>query len=173
MQQISARKRSKSGQALLEFALILPLLFLLIINVVNFGGMLFAWISVSNGARVGVQYYITSGATVGAPTAPSILAVKTLVQNDLHPLPNSGTSGLKVCVYPNTSGAWDCTTGATTPSVPAADTAENGITYPVAAVDVKYTFQPYISLWDFSRLGVHLTLPPTTIHKQAVMRIMQ
>ena len=38
------RKRisSCSGQSLLEFAILLPLLFLLVVNVVNFGGLLYA-----------------------------------------------------------------------------------------------------------------------------------
>ncbi|MGH9648694.1 MAG: PilZ domain-containing protein, partial [Bryobacteraceae bacterium] len=39
------------GQALIEFALVLPMAFLLIVNAVNFGAFLFAWISVANGAR--------------------------------------------------------------------------------------------------------------------------
>jgi hypothetical protein len=43
--------RSEQGQALIEYALLLPLLFLLIVNTVNFGGFLFAWITVSNAAR--------------------------------------------------------------------------------------------------------------------------
>ena len=59
------RRRKAGGQALIEFALILPLIFLLIVNVINFGGMLFAWICVSNASRTGVQYYITAGATIG------------------------------------------------------------------------------------------------------------
>jgi len=36
---------------------------------------------------------------------------------------------------------------------------------------VTYTYQPFISLWNFSKLGIHLTLPPTTLHRQSVMRL--
>src|SRR5665811_2013729 len=100
MKPIPKRHRSSSGQALIEFALILPLLFLLIVNVINFGGMLYAWICVSNAARTGAQYYITAGATVGAPEQPSVPDVQTLVLNDLHPLPNSANA--KVCVSTST-----------------------------------------------------------------------
>ena len=49
------------GQSLVELALILPLLFLLIVNVVNFGGVFFAWIAVADAARTGAQYWITGG----------------------------------------------------------------------------------------------------------------
>src|SRR5689334_16870203 len=53
------RRHTSRGQALIELALILPLLLLLIVNVVNFGGLLYAWITVSNAARAGAQYSIT------------------------------------------------------------------------------------------------------------------
>ncbi len=47
---------SEKGQALIEYALILPFIFLLIINLVNFGGFFFAWITVANAARAGADY---------------------------------------------------------------------------------------------------------------------
>ena len=58
MKQQGVAKRSAGGQALVESALVLPLLFLLVINVVNFGGMLYAWITVSNAARTGADYMV-------------------------------------------------------------------------------------------------------------------
>src|ERR1035437_3583550 len=69
------RHRSSSGQAPIEFALILPLLFLMIVNVINSGGFLFAWITVSDAARTGVQYMVMGGATVTAPKAPAAAQV--------------------------------------------------------------------------------------------------
>ena len=166
--------RSCEGQALIEFSLVLPLLFLLIVNVVNFGAMMYAWICVSNASRTGAQYYITSGASVGAPSPPSAAAVRTLVVNDLHPLPNSANA--QVCVALSTSVSWSCTAGATAPAtLPAADSGEGSpaIVFPVGAVDVSYPYQPLIPLWSFPRLGIRATLPPTTVHRRAVMRILQ
>jgi Flp pilus assembly protein TadG len=167
-------QRPSDGQALIEFALLLPLLFLLIVNVINFGGMLYAWITVANAARVGAQYYITGPATVGAPARPSESAVQALVITDLKALPNALAS--QVCVSTSLSGTVSCNTGsAPTGAPPAAETAEGTppITFAVAAVDVTYTYQPFIPLWDFSGLNIHATLPPTAIHRQAVMRILQ
>jgi len=174
----TSRGQSRGG-ALVEFALIFPLLFLLIVNVVNFGGFMYAWISVSNAARAGAQYWTTAGATIGGATQPSASTVQTLVANDLKPLLNSSTA--QVCVSASTdtiSGGKDttasCNTGSAPSSVPpSTDTSEGGITYPVGAVDVTYTYTPFISLWDFSALGIHATLPPTSIHRQAKMRILQ
>jgi Flp pilus assembly protein TadG len=159
--------RTRSGQALIEFSLMLPLLFLLIVNVINFGGMLYAWICVSNAARTGAQYFITGGATVGAPGIPTRAAVQTLVQNDLHPLPNSAT-GLQVCVSASNSATVSCDTGlAPAGTPPAVDTAEGSpaVTHPVGAVDVIYTYLPFIPR-DFPALRIHATLPPTAIHRQ-------
>jgi Flp pilus assembly protein TadG len=136
--------------------------------------MLYAWISVSNAARVGAQYLITGGATVGGPSPPSITAVQTLVLNDLHALPNSATA--QVCVSSSSSATVTCNTGsAPAGTPPAAESAEGtlGVTYLVGAVDVKYTYQPFIPLWEFPALRIHATLPPTAIHRQVVMRILQ
>jgi Flp pilus assembly protein TadG len=168
------RRQSSQGQALIECALILPLLFLLIVNVVNFGGMLYAWISVSNAARAGVQYYITGPATLGAPSRPSESAVQTLVMNDLYALPNALTA--QVCVSTSVSATVSCNTGTAPGSAPPpAETAEGTppLTFAVAAVDVTYTYQPFIPLWNFAALNIHATLPPTTIHRQAIIRILQ
>lgn len=167
------RQRSK-GQALIELALILPLLFLLIVNVINFGGMFYAWISVTNAARTGVQYYITAGATLGAPAPPAAMQVQTLVMNDLASLPNGATA--QVCVSTSASATVSCNMGAPPSTAPPpAESAEGSppLTYVVGAVDVTYAYQPFIPLWDFPRLKIHATLPPTTIHRQAAMRLLQ
>ena len=55
----------EKGQALIEYALMLPFIFLLIVNLVNFGGLFFAWITVANAARAGADYAVLGGASVG------------------------------------------------------------------------------------------------------------
>lgn len=167
----SKQRRSSKGGGLIEFALLVPLLFLLMINVVNFGGFLYAWIAVSNAARTGAQYLSTGNATIGAPTAPAVATVTALVNADLHALPNSSTA--QVCISKSSSVTVTCNTGtAPAGAPPAAEAAEGGITYVMGAVDVTYTYQPFIPLWDFTRLRIHATLPPTQLHRQAKMRIL-
>jgi hypothetical protein len=45
--------------------------------------------------------------------------------------------------------------------------------YVLAAVDVSYTYEPVIRFWDFPNLGIHLTIPPTRLHRRTLMRMVQ
>lgn len=47
---------SRRGQTLVEFALVLPLLALLLVMAVDFGRVFFGWVSIHNAARVGASY---------------------------------------------------------------------------------------------------------------------
>lgn len=155
------------GQALIEFALILPLVFLLIVNALNFGAFLFAWITVANGARAGAQYMAQGRATVGTPTAATAAQITTLVTADISSLLNRASLAVRVCK--NNNGIVACSgPGA---SLPPADPEPTR--YVLASVDVTYTYQPLVPLWNFGGLNIHATLPATTIHRQASMRMLQ
>jgi Flp pilus assembly protein TadG len=155
------------GQALIEFALILPLAFLLIVNTVNLGAFLFAWITVANGARTGAQYRVIGTASVGTNATPTTAQVTTLVTNDIASLLNRASLTVRVCT--NTNGTVACSGGGV--YTPPAD--PEPASYVLASVDVAYTYVPLISLWNFPALGIHATLPPTTIHRQVSMRVLQ
>jgi Flp pilus assembly protein TadG len=172
---------ASSGQSLIEFALIVPLLVLLVVNVVNFGSFMYAWIEVSNAARAGAQYMIMSGASLGHPRAATSASITQLVQDDLASLVNGATATVRVCT--NNNGVFDLTSGQIDASgnpVPCAAGNTDGFVdpeagdYVVATVDVSYTWQPLIPLFEFPRLGIHATLPGNlTIHRTAVMRMIQ
>ena len=52
------RRREKPvsrGQAMVEFALVLPLLALLLVVAIDFGRVFFGWVSLTNAARVGAK----------------------------------------------------------------------------------------------------------------------
>ena len=155
------------GQALVEFVLVIPVLFLLLVNAVNFGGFLFAWITVANAARTGTQYFIGRGATPGAPIAPAAAQVNTLVANDISSLLNRSSLTVRVCT--NKNAVVTCSGPGS--SVPPAD--PEPASYFSATVDVGYTYQPFIPLFDFTALAVHATLPGATIHSRGVMRVAQ
>jgi len=144
---------------------------LLIVNVVNFGAMIFAWISVANAARTGAQYLTTAGISVSGGGLPSAATIQTMVAADLASLPNQ--SSIQVCVSTTDVSCNKGTAPAGTP--PTAEPAEGSpaVTYLMGAVDVTYTFVPLIPVWDFPTLHIHATLPPTTVHRQAKMRILQ
>ena len=150
------------GQALVEFALIIPLVFLLVVNAVNFGGFLFAWITVANAARDGAEYMIMSSASPGTPSPATLAQVTALVTNDVTSLLNRTSVVVAICTN-KTTGATACTT-LFDPEAPA---------YTLATVDVTYTYKPFIPLFSFPQLGISATLPSTTIHRKAVMRMLQ
>src|SRR5690242_7748656 len=74
-------KRSREGQSLVEFALVLPMIVILIVNVVNFAGFFYAFVTVANASRSAGDYTImgkvaysgtdASGASAPALTAPT------------------------------------------------------------------------------------------------------
>ena len=165
---------SSGGNSLVEFALILPLILLLVVNIVNFGAFMYAWITVSNAARGGAQYMILGGASAGFPTQADASQISTMITNDVKTLPNAASVVVRVCT--NNNGTWDQISGGTT-ACSAAHT--DGFSDPeptsfvLATVDVTYTYQPLIPLWEFPKLGIHATLPPTTVHRTGVMRMIQ
>lgn len=50
------KKRVSRGQAMVEFALVLPLLALLLVMAIDFGRVFFGWVALQNVARVGANY---------------------------------------------------------------------------------------------------------------------
>jgi Flp pilus assembly protein TadG len=155
------------GQALIEFALILPLLFLLIVNMINFGGFFFAWITVANASRVGAQYAVIGGASVGTPSPATATQINNVVTEDVRSLLNGANPTVNICQNNNghvTALSGTCTGIASDPEP---------TTYLLTSVDVTYTYNPLIPLFSFPKLGIRATLPPTTIHRRAVMRVIQ
>jgi Flp pilus assembly protein TadG len=162
-----SKGNTEKGQSLIEFALLLPLIFLLIVNAVNFGGFLYAWITVANAARAGAEYALMGGAMASAPSTPTPAQVTALITNDVASLPNNASLQVRVCTNNNSTVTCTGTGTGTTPVDP-----EQPL-YVLTAVDVTYTYQPFIPLWELPGLRIHATLPPTTIHRKSVMRMMQ
>ena len=158
MRKAKSNRSCCAGQALIEFALALPLLLWLIINVVNFGGLLHAWVNVSNAARAGVQYMMMGGATVKSPIPATAAQIRALVYADLTTLRNGSSAVVNICINNN---------GTKVPSgcafLPAADPEPT--LYCVGGVDVTYTYTPYISGWLLPTLGT------TTVHRRASQRL--
>jgi Flp pilus assembly protein TadG len=157
-----ASVQKRAGQALIEFALIMPLVLLLAVNAVNFGGFIFAWITVAGAARDGAEYMMMSSASAGSPTAATAGQVTALVTSDVASLLNKASVLTAVCTN-NTTAANGCT-ALFDPEAP---------TYTLATVDVTYTYNPFIPLFSFPKLGISATLPSSSIHRKAVVRMMQ
>ena len=82
--------------------------------------------------------------------------------SDMASLLNSSNVVVAICTN-KTAAATACTT-LFDPEAPA---------YTLATVDVTYTYQPFIPLFSFPALGISPTLATTTVHRKAVMRMLQ
>jgi Flp pilus assembly protein TadG len=72
-----ARIRDQRGAAAIEFALVLPILLLLLFGIIEFGFVINSWISVTHAAREGVRVYALTndaaqGQTAGVNAAPGL-----------------------------------------------------------------------------------------------------
>jgi Flp pilus assembly protein TadG len=157
------------GQALIEYILVIPLVFVLAVNMVNFGAFFYAFVTVANAARAGADYAILGGASVasGHTAAASPSQITTLITTDIASLPNNPSLSVNICQ--NNNGTVTVLSG-TCSSMASDPEAAN---YVLTSIDVTYTYQPLIPLFSFPNLHIRATLPTTTIHRRAVMRSIQ
>ncbi len=64
-------RNTTRGQAMVEFALVAPLFFLLLFGIIEAGRFIFYYETLSNATREGARYAIVNGAnTLGCPSGP-------------------------------------------------------------------------------------------------------
>ena len=170
--QIKADKRlqAQRGQALVEYLLLLPIVFLLLVNMINFGGFFFAWITVANAARAGADYAVLGGASAGYPGSPNWSQLTGVITQETTSLPNGSTISVSACQNNNGTVTPYPGSGSSCTSAPSDPEPSH---YVLTSVKVTYTYQPFIAAFQFPNLGVYLTLPPTTITQQASIRSIQ
>jgi len=168
------RAAGDDGQTLIEFALMLPILVMLIFNAVNFGSFFFAFITVQDAARAGAQYAALGVSSAFNPAVASVADVTSVVQTALSYLPNAASATVSICQ--NNNGAITqlrstaaCSASATQPPADS-EVLAGTATYTTVIVDVSYTYSPAVNLPSIA--GWPLTVPPTTIHKAAIMRLL-
>jgi uncharacterized protein (UPF0333 family) len=157
------------GQALIEYILMIPLVFVLAVNVVNFGAYFYAFVTVANAARAAADYAILAGASVasGHTALPSPSQINTLITTDIASLPNNPSLSVNICQTNN--GPPQALLGSCSSIL--ADPEPTS--YVLTSIDVTYTYKPLIPLFSFPNLHINATLPTTTIHRRAVMRSLQ
>ena len=178
-QRRQVRRKGNGGQAMAELAAVVPFAFFLIILVVNFGGLMNAWISVANAVRTAGDYAILSGSSAGLPTQATSATLQSLINADMATLPNLSASNPQACVRWNDNGTLTiimempsgaCANYASPPSDGEAIAAGNATTYINLAVDVTYTYTPFFVSSRFFNYA--LPSIPTSVHQRAVMRIL-
>jgi Flp pilus assembly protein TadG len=172
------------GQALVEFALMVPFLVLLIFNAVNFGSFLYNWITISNAARVGAQYAAMGSAYAKYPTTATLAAIQTMIQNETSSLPGASSTNPAITICENQNGTAvvfppigatpaPCSDPAGIPAPPQDPetvTGAGGSTFTSVAIDVVYTYTSFIPAFSSGALSVFV--PPSPIHVRTVMRVL-
>jgi Flp pilus assembly protein TadG len=126
---ILRRRAAERGNAVIEFSLLLPWLFLLFTSVFDFGFYAYALISVENAARVAALHGAANSTVAGDQTGACNLVVE-----ELRGLPNIGKSFSSSCSSdPLTVTAQYCDGSTTCNS--GVNSADNG---PAAYVTVTY-----------------------------------
>lgn len=168
--------RGAAGEAAVEFALTVPLVFLLLVNAFNFGSFIYCWITIADAVRTAADYASEDSSTADAPATPTVTQLTTLVQNATAGLPNYSSTNpvVTACEYNNGTTTTflttnSCPNGVTAPpSDPEAIASGSSTNYATVAVDVTYTFTPLLAGNRFLRFG--LPSLPSTIHRRMVVR---
>jgi len=132
---ISSRRRTR-GQALVEFALILPLLLILLMAVIDVGRLVFAYNSVSNAAR-------EAGRTAIVNQTAVTIREKAAQQAAMLGLPTTDPGGCPADGGPTTANSGTCFAFLNGAGTAPCATPAVGCT---AVVSVKWRYQTLIPL---------------------------
>jgi hypothetical protein len=157
--------RSRSGQALIESAIMIPFVLMIIFNAINYGYFFYVAQNMNAATRSGALYSILGGATpsllalpLPGSNAADITGVANVIYQDMKgALPASGNAVVRVCSSTAGSPAGTTGTGASTitkcttldpaglsPTFPAVIPDPEAPSFLLNRVDISYTFSPLI-----------------------------
>lgn len=137
----SRRKNRTRGQALVEFALVIPVFLLVLCGILDFGFMLYSRMTVINASREGARISVTAA---NKTTIPSLASGAVL--NNVPGLNTGQLSTSTSCIAIKTAGS--CTFSTTTGSQ-AGD---------AVSVRVTYTYQTFFPLFFGSTFPMSSTV---------------
>jgi Flp pilus assembly protein TadG len=171
------------GEALVEVTLVAPFVFLLIVLVVNFAGLIGAWMVVANAARAAADYAILSGSSAGLPTQATSASLQNLINADMAALPGLSSTNPNACIRENNNMSspknyiviMEMPSGACanyTNSFSDGEAIASGTSdqYIILGVDITYTYTPFMAGSKF--LGYFLPNIPTSVHQRAFVRVL-
>ncbi len=190
-------KRETRGQALIETALIVPLLLMLVFNVINFGFFFLVALNLSAAPRSGALYSVLGQSTIlgtelpeaGPPDAPNpAFTVSGVTLQDLNgAILNGLNAGVQVCSPTvGTNGATDSTLASTCANwqnfdspLTTAPPDPEAPSFILNRVDVTYSFSPPLDqrLFNLVLLATPICTGSggsvtCTFHRQVSMRAM-
>jgi PKD repeat protein len=78
-----ARSRERGrGQSVVEFALLLPVLLLIVLGGIDFGRVFLGWVNLNNTARIAANYAASNALLMSSGNLAALAAYNALVQND-------------------------------------------------------------------------------------------
>lgn len=186
------RRKSTSGQALIESAILIPFLLMIIFNGINFGYFYYVTLNMSASTRSGALYAILGPETPVGNSFPSagststITSVSNVMYQDMAGALPSASSNASVQVCSSTVGVLnkglatqkaDCTSFGSLSFSGGAGTDPEAPTFTLHQVDIKYQFTPLIPGRPFGAIllaaGVCGGSPITcTFHRKVLMRAM-
>jgi hypothetical protein len=149
----------ESGQALVETALIVPLLFLLLLGAVELGRVTYAAIELTNAARAGTQYAAMNGGGYMDSAGIAIAA-----QNDAYNIYNIHPTSFSVTSSYSCSCSGGGTPSCAPPDPPTGCTTSHLIV--TVTVATQATFDPLIHLPVFGSNTF-------TLHGRAIQKVLQ
>jgi Flp pilus assembly protein TadG len=178
--------RDVRGQALIETALVLPLLLVFVFNTVNFGYFLLVAINLAAAPRTGALYSILGSQTTTTPALPAPSVVNSLTVGDLTgAIYNGVNTKVQVCtpafpsLFDPSTGLPNCTQYNTSPTYAVAADPEPS-NFVLNQVDVTYSFSPLIDKTFFNAAVLAAGFPCSvsggnvycTFHRRVYMRVM-
>jgi PKD repeat protein len=76
------RPARRRGQSLVEFALVLPILLLILMMGIDFGRIFLGWVNLNNTARIGANFAATNATLMAAGNPAAQAAYRNLIQQD-------------------------------------------------------------------------------------------
>jgi PKD repeat protein len=80
--RVATTGRLGRGQSLVEFALIVPILLLIVMGGIDFGRVFLGWVALNNTARVAANYAGSNALLLSAGNTAALASYNTLVQDD-------------------------------------------------------------------------------------------
>ncbi|MBA3533308.1 MAG: pilus assembly protein [Ardenticatenales bacterium] len=83
-------RKKEVGQALVEFALVLPIILLIFTGIIDFGRMMFLYSQLSNAVREGARYGSVTGPNPNSPQFVNCTGIRNAVKGTLAiPIPDA------------------------------------------------------------------------------------
>jgi len=167
----SALRRDRTGQSLIEAALILPLLIMLAFNAINVGYFFCVCLNLTTASRMGVGYSASGTSSVLQAAVPSASTVSSLVYENLTgTLPSAVHTPIRVCTLAlgltgsGSSQIPNCASYGAHPGTFASLQPDPEAPYLLLhSVDVEYAPTPLIPGSAFNLFGSSLVFHRTTI----------